>query len=180
MGELAQAGSPFSCRDKYPMSTLTVETGAGLPDANSYATVAEADDYHALRENDAWEAAEPSKKAAALVRATDYLNAFYHAPHCPLLATQAMTWPTIVDDGLPARVKTATITLALDALAGPLSGPASRGIKSTTESLEGVVSEQTVYDDEAPADPYPAITAMLAPIAFLRGPNMITMGNLDL
>lgn len=162
------------------MSTLIVETGAGLPDANSYATVAEADAYHELRENDAWGAATDAAKAGALVRATDYLDAFYHAPNCPLLATQARQWPTIVNDTLPAKVKTATMALALEALAGPLSGPASRGIKSTKESLDGVVSEETVYDDEAPADPFPAITAMLAGLAFLKGVASITMRDLTL
>ena len=59
------------------MATLVVEDGSGLATANSYATVAEADDYHASRcvaDTSAWTAAAADRKAVALIVATALLD----------------------------------------------------------------------------------------------------------
>lgn len=56
--------------------TLIVEDGNGLPDANSYADVAFADDYFSTRAIAAWTGAN-NVKEAALIRATDYIDTVY-------------------------------------------------------------------------------------------------------
>jgi hypothetical protein len=53
---------------------LVVEDGTGLANANSYASVADADAYHELRGNSVWTEAADSDKEIALVRATDYID----------------------------------------------------------------------------------------------------------
>lgn len=158
------------------MATLTPETGEGVAGANSYASTQEADDYHELRGNAAWASATAAQKTAGLVQATDYLTAHYRPVLPSLTATQGLPWPTV--DGLPAPVKAATITLALYALAGPISGPVERGIKSTKESLDGVVSEEITYDDVAPADRYPVIASMLYGIATTDVGGRLVVGRL--
>jgi len=56
--------------------TLILETGAGLANANSYATVAESDAYHdGHLYATAWTGATSGNKAAALVMATRLIDA---------------------------------------------------------------------------------------------------------
>lgn len=159
-------------------STITVETGEGITGANSFASVAEFDDYHNLRGNIVATGAQPSAKVAALVVASDYLNAFYRASAAPLSPSQGLQWPTITSTGLPASIKTAAIVLASYALSGPLSAPATRGVKATSKKLEGVGETSTTFEDAAPSDPYPAVTAMLAPIASPVSLGGLTVGKL--
>src|SRR5882672_6440147 len=54
---------------------LIVEDGiSGNPDANAYISVEFADDYHDLRGNSKWTAANAGQRTAAIVRATDYID----------------------------------------------------------------------------------------------------------
>lgn len=159
-------------------STITVETGAGITGANSFASVAEFDDYWTLRGNAAATGAQTPAKVAALVVASDYLNALYRASAAPLSASQGLQWPTINDTGLPAPIKAAAIVLASYALNGPLMAPATRGVKATSKKLEGVGETSTTFEDAAPSDPYPLVTAILAPIAAPQGLGGLTIGKL--
>lgn len=74
--------------------TLIVETGAGLANAESYASVAFATAFHGARgKADAWDAVED--KEAALRNATDYMTQQYS---CRWAGTrfseaQALDWP---------------------------------------------------------------------------------------
>ena len=52
---------------------LTPETGAGLADADSYCSQADADAYHDDRGNGAWALLDSDAKDAALRKATDYM-----------------------------------------------------------------------------------------------------------
>jgi hypothetical protein len=56
---------------------MIIEDGSGLEDADSYASIAKADDYHQARGNDYWIAASAANKEAALVRACDYIEQGY-------------------------------------------------------------------------------------------------------
>ncbi len=56
---------------------MTIEDGTGLEDANSYCDMATADSYHEARGNEDWAAETTAKRAAALVRACDYLERAY-------------------------------------------------------------------------------------------------------
>lgn len=136
------------------------ENGVGIAGANSYATVEAADLFHDLRQNAAWLAATEAQKVAALVRATDFIEASYRASAAPLMQGQGLQFPTSDPRAFPMVVG-ATILLSLDALSGPLNSRQDRGIKSTKGGV-GPLSDEIVYDDAAPTDPYPHVTAALA------------------
>lgn len=102
----------------------------GAVDANSYATVVEADDYHGMVPGaSVWVDADGSVKKAALMRATRLLDIrveWTGAPAVP--ATQALLWPRIgmVDRNgvaiatnlIPRDLKYATSELARLLIAG--------------------------------------------------------------
>ncbi|GJE00556.1 DnaT-like ssDNA-binding protein [Methylobacterium isbiliense] len=79
---------------------LIVENGTGLPDAESYVSVAEACAYHLARRNDAWLDPEvPDEfREAALVRATAFIDATYRDrfPGYRVQGrVQALEWPRV-------------------------------------------------------------------------------------
>lgn len=112
-------------------------------------TVAEADAYHALRANEDWQYfGTDAEKLAALYRASDYIRRYQ----------------TLDTDDAAALIREATIRLAPSIDNLPTLRDASR-IKSEKESLDGVASSETVYRDDADMlDPFPEITALLAPV----------------
>ena len=74
--------------------TLIVETGTGLSNANSYATVAEGDAYHeAHLYASAWTGAVLSTKTAALVWATRLLDEQVQWYGYRATVAQALSWP---------------------------------------------------------------------------------------
>ena len=74
--------------------TLIKEDGTGRTDANSYATVAEADSYfEAHLYASAWTAATATTKAAALVMATRLVDSQYQFNGFRAHDTQALQWP---------------------------------------------------------------------------------------
>ncbi len=157
---------------------IVVETGAGISSANSYGALADANAYHADRNNAAWAAAPTIAREAALIVATDYLEAFYSAPAAPLNAAQALQWPTVALAAVPARLRAATYLLALEALGGPLRGSSERGTKRVRKKLDGVGETETEFDDAAPGDRFPSITAMLDGIASPKGLGGVVVGKL--
>lgn len=113
-------------------------------------TVAEADAYHALRGNEDWQYfGSETEKLSALYRASDYIRA---------------TYQFIDGDAAATLIREATIRLApeIDSLR---TFSEDARIKSKKESLDGVLSEETVYRDDATTlDPFPLITALLSPV----------------
>jgi hypothetical protein len=113
-------------------------------------TVAEANAYHTLRGNEDWQYfGTDAEKLAALYRASDFIRASYRF---------------IDSDDTADLVREATIRLApeIDTLA---TKNEAAGIKTKKESLDGVLSEETTYFDAvASSDPFPLITALLAPV----------------
>ena len=101
--------------------TLVVETGEGLSDANSYATLAEAETYHdtiPTTWRGMWLDASDADKEVCLVRATSLLDQL-----CPWLGDavttgQTLRWPRsgvytrdgllLADDAIPQWLKDAT------------------------------------------------------------------------
>jgi hypothetical protein len=71
--------------------TLIVEDGTRPANANTYASVATADAYHADRAFAAWDDATDDEKATALIKATDYLNGL--AWNGRKVALRVMAWP---------------------------------------------------------------------------------------
>ena len=111
---------------------LTHETGSGLPTAESYASVAAADAYHAARRTAAaWASLDTGAKEAALREATDHMAQEYRGrwKGQRVSSTQALDWPrawveveqfTLPSDAVPAEVVKACCELALKASAAVL------------------------------------------------------------
>lgn len=114
---------------------LIVEDGTGIPDAESMASVAFADDYHAKRGNAGWAAiAGEATKEQLLRKATDYAVDLYAGLWAGIPATdhQNMPFPRIVGGiniGLPVSIQQAIAELALVAKTSPLTPNISRGKK---------------------------------------------------
>lgn len=104
---------------------MIVETGAGLPDAQSYASVVEADDYLRSRGDSAWLSADHGAREAALVRATDYMEIRWQGKFKGMRKTdtQALSWPRnaapLVE--MPPQLRRACILYAQIALTRDLA-----------------------------------------------------------
>lgn len=129
---------------------LIVEDGTGKSDAESYATVAEADVYHAARGNAGWAALATDAKEKKLRLATDFMGQAYGQSWAGYrtTTTQALDWPRyevpmrdvwgcayLPSDQVPAVVRNACITLAFKAASGDLAPDVQP---------EGSVIEETV------------------------------------
>lgn len=164
--------------------TLIVETGAGLPDSESYISVADADTYFAARNNAAWAAiADIPTKEGLLRDATDYMRQTYRLSWIGMRVTilQALDWPRawvpIPDspggyhgfptylplDVVPKEVKDACASLALRALAGPLT--ADIGPQVTREQV-GPIAVDYLPGGRQDIE-YPEVDRMLA--VWLKG-----------
>lgn len=148
---------------------LTVETGAGLPEADSYASVADADAYHAARGNAAW-TGDDAAKEAALRKATDYLDRLRYAG-TPASATQSLAWPRdgvvldeydVATNSVPARVVKAACELALRALKSELL-PDQGGADVTRETV-GPVSVEYAPSPSGGRPRYAAVMDLLRPL----------------
>ena len=73
---------------------LIVEDGTMPAGANSFASLADADAYHAARLTEAWaDSLAGDKKEAALIRATDWLNRKVRWEGCKTTRKQRIAWP---------------------------------------------------------------------------------------
>jgi hypothetical protein len=143
---------------------LVVEDGTGKADAESYASVANADSVHGALGNAAW-TGTTSAKEAALRKATIYLDGRYRHLWRGTRATkeQALAWPrfnVIDEDGypvdadvVPAPVTKATIDAALLSLTGTDLNPVlERGGQVIEEAVKvGPIEESKTYSAGAPA-----------------------------
>lgn len=119
--------------------SLNVEAGAGLSDAESYASAAQADTYHAGRGNAQWGVLTTERKEQLLRAATDYMAVYGPAwSGARQYATQALDWPRDCAEGngfeiprniVPLAVVNACAALALKAAAGPLMPDPSQAKK---------------------------------------------------
>ena len=104
--------------------TLIVETGAIVPNANSYASLAQADARHGASTGaDAWDNLDPQQKEQRLVTATRRLDALFDWVGNAYSADQPLGFPRrdlhdqtgrpVYMKAVPAAVRNATIDLAL-------------------------------------------------------------------
>lgn len=130
---------------------LIVETGAGLANAESYASVAEATAYFGGRNKaDDWDAVDD--KEAALRNATDYITQTYSGAWSGFRSRteQALDWPRVdvpwdddpsgayPSNAIPAALKRACIELALRAGSGNLIEDLERETLSETVDVISV------------------------------------------
>jgi hypothetical protein len=168
---------------------IIVEDGTGLPNAESYISVDDADAYHDNRGNTTWGTMQTVEKEQALRRGTDYMEQMYRSlwKGTRVTASQRLSWPrafvlredfyatsTLIPDTLngefyypsdivPEEVKQACAELAWRAAQGELSPDLTQGIiREKVDVLE------VQYDQYSPQSPrYKAIDMLLAP--FLNG-----------
>ena len=145
---------------------LVKETGAGLANANAYASAADGDVYHAGHlYATAWTGASDDQKAAALVMATRLIDAEYQFNGLRSVDCQALQWPRVncldpdkapvavftsllqLDPFVPASVVPKALVLATCEMARELlivdrtAAPAGEGLK-----YQNVGGTQTGYD----------------------------------
>lgn len=108
---------------------LIVEDGTGRADAESYASVAQADAYHAAMGAASWAAATEGEREIALRKATAYVEAGYAWRGERVSSTQALAWPRVgacrdgielPSDEIPVQLRRAVFELALKSLTSEL------------------------------------------------------------
>lgn len=157
---------------------IIIETGAGLPDAESYVSVDAADAYHASRMNTAWAALDTPTKEGLLRDATEYMVGAYRQrwKGQRTSQTQALDWPRynvrlsdvgfgryaayVPPNTVPIEVQNACAKLALTANSGELAPDLKRTVKEKT-----IGPIKTVYADGAPEFVrFRAVDQLLAPL----------------
>jgi hypothetical protein len=153
---------------------LIVEDSTGLPDAESYASVDEADAYTLARHLLAWqsEAIDDARKEAALRVATEYIETNYGPRFLAerFVSDQALSFP---DEGgfVPSAVIRATIELAVIALDGPLwtIEDLSRVIVQESKGVGPLQKSVTYKNPEALQKLYRQVDMMLRPLLRFQG-----------
>ena len=146
------------------------ETGAGLSNSNSYASVAQADSYYADRGNAEWAALTTTEKQQALIKGTDFLEATYRSSWkgYRVTSTQALSWPRaeVVADTfpipaniVPLPVVYACAELALRSTTAELLADQGQTVKR--EKVDVLEVEYQDYSD--PTERYPAVNRILLP-----------------
>jgi hypothetical protein len=160
-----------------------VETGAGLADANSYLSAADADAYFVDHGAPAAWTGLAAVKEQALRLATQYLDAVYGArwKGQAMLQTQALDWPrhsacsvngwTYASDDLPAALEHACAELAVRSLAGdtllPDLAPGSTvGLTAKSVTAGSVSVSKTFGGVTSPYKKYTLIDKLLADLFY--------------
>jgi hypothetical protein len=150
---------------------FVVETGAGLSNANSYASVSAADSYVSDRGITGWASLTQTVKEQSLVKATDYLEATYRGAWKGnrVSETQSLSWPryNVIVDGfnfpanvVPTQVVNACIEMAIRASLGETL-LADQGQRVKREKIDVIEVEYQDYSD--PTQRYPLVNRMVMP-----------------
>lgn len=153
------------------------------PLANGYVTLAEARAYWAERLMTNVNAADDDKVAAAIIKATQYLDVRFTYVGYRDLKDQKREWPRAYAyddrgdtvDGVPQAVKDATCeyafrALSIELLADPSRDESGRVVKSKDEKV-GPISESVEYSEYAGLDlpAYPVADRMLLARGLIKG-----------
>lgn len=152
--------------------TLIIETGEGLANANSYATVAELQEYALMR----GETLPTEGQEVLLVKAMDYLEQFTATSTpaykgVPLTNTQALQWPrtgAVSGPAIPRQLKAAQCQLAIEAIDYDLM-PSNDGFAVAREQVDVLEVEYAtggrLSGKTMPATPtFPKVKALLDPL----------------
>lgn len=170
---------------------LVVEDGTGKADAESFASVANFDDYCTKRGLSTSAFATEAAKEQALRKATDFMEASYRLSWkgTRVTTTQAISWPrydVVVNDApggygeyphvisqsvVPAQVIQACVMLALKTPDGELAPDLDQ--KVVREKVDVIEVE---YDRNAPAyKVYRAVDTLLAPFMGNANGSMLNL-----
>ena len=149
---------------------LIVEDGTLPAGANSFASVADADAYHAARLTAAWtDELAKAQKEAALIRSSDWLNRKVMWNGRKASRSQRMAWPRagvstqdgpVPSDEVPAEVVEACCELAGFFVEQDYLAPLDRGGDIASLSVD-VIS--IAYNGTAPAETvFPSLSGLLA------------------
>lgn len=154
-----------------PVPTLISTPGAS--NANSYASVAEGDEYHDSRLfSDTWTDASTDEKTVSLIEATRLLDALWSWESWATSDTQALKWPRvgiddylqrsfIPDDSIPLQLKQATAEFARQLIAADRTADSdveTQGIKSLRAGSVGIE-----FKDDVKAKVVPDAVVSLIP-----------------
>lgn len=150
---------------------LIFEDGTGRADAESFASVAQADAHHAAVGNAAWAALDTEAKEVNLRLATIYMQGHYSGlwKGDLVYSTQALAWPRagvyreqflLPSNQVPVEVVKACCELALKASAGPLVVDEAAQVKSKQVGPIAV----TYADGARQQKRYAAVDATLRPL----------------
>ena len=149
---------------------LIVESGAGLPGAESYASVVQADARCASLGLAAWVALADSVKEVALRLATSGMARDYRARWAGQRVTQAqaLCWPRygVTVDGFPlgsATVPQDVINACIDRAALDQLTPATAAVQQVKKKKIGPIEREFFEVAAATGDRYADIDAALAP-----------------
>ena len=150
------------------------EDGTGLVGANAYVSVEFADEYFSVRKNGAWAGLDSAAKEAAIIKATDYLEAVYWGKWQgeKLKADQALAFPRN-PFGMPAKFKFAVCELAIKANSGELLSDIER--LTTKEKVGSIEVEYSSSAD--PTTKYAYVCSLLKP--FLKNVYASSMLKVD-
>lgn len=153
---------------------MIVEDGTGLAGANAYVSVEFADEYFSTRKNEAWAGLDSAAKEAAIIKATDYLEAVYWGKWQgeKLKADQALAFPRN-PFGLPVKFKFAVCELAIKANSGELLSDIER--LTTKEKVGSIEVEYSSSAD--PTTKYAYVCSLLKP--FLKNVYASSMLKVD-
>jgi hypothetical protein len=164
--------------------TLVVEDGTGLSTANTYISASDADLYNANLGRVEWAALDDDVKAAALVKATQFVDASFQWIGGRMFRVQALAWPRhagldssgqsilLIDrdgfdiEGVPQVVQKAVAETAFLSLSNDLfqiADPNGKVIRDKTDVLE------TEYQPDSPSLKPAAPTLFSAVNLMLRG-----------
>lgn len=169
---------------------MIVEDGTIVANADSYVSVAEADEYLAARGRDAaWSVLSEAQRASLLLLAADHMAAAYRSRWrgWRTNSDQSLDWPrqgvVLTDmpvaaqvrfDAIPREIKAAQIELAWRQMpdpSSPLMADLARGIVS-----ESVGPLSTTYDTASPQQTrYALVDNLLAP--YLQGAASVRLGR---
>ena len=156
---------------------LIVETGEGLPNADSYISIEDADAYFASYPNDGWDSASADREFA-LRRATQELDLVYGGQFVgtPKTTDQALAFPRVGDEEIPTRLKRATSELAALLLAdesfSATTVPDDEGVierKSKVGELEETVKFGAAQSGNAALN---KVRLMLGPLLYAASGGM--------
>jgi hypothetical protein len=150
---------------------VIVEDGTGVPDANSYSSIADADAYVDTRpRSDAWVSLTDDAKAQFLIHATRYLDGAVDWSGDPLADTQSLAFPRSCDSGIdaafPRVIKIATIEMAIEMVSRDVASDAAmsgfRSVKVGPIEIEA--------DSIRPSPTLPRfVRDLIAPYGLARG-----------